>query len=392
MIGAGGVISAARRLLARGRADLRERDVLFIADEVICGFGRLGHVVRRRALRREPDLITAAKGITSGYIPLGAVIASAQVRAPFWARAPRRSGTATRTRAIATACAVALANLDIIEREGLLDRVRAGEAVLAEALGAVAGKPAVGEVRHAGLLGTIELAPDLVAERPTAADEVALAARSNGVLTRVLRGVAFQFSPAFVSTDDELRAMVATVAAAIDTVGSVTLPPCSTRRGTPGAATSTSRTRSRRRPVDLVLVSGCVSHLDLDWEEPRSRGLPRRLALVRAADPLRQARHRAFGQAGGLPDLETRMDDVRAVMDAAGSERAALFGYSEGGPMCVAVRGDYPERTAGLVLYGTYAKRADPDDDYPWATTMDERRASRPRSSGLGQPTPTSTR
>ena len=67
------------------------------------------------------------------------------------------------------------------------------------------------------------------------------------------------------------------------------------------------------------------------------------------------------------------MDDVRAVMDAAGSEQAALFGYSEGGPMCVLFAATYPERTRALVLYGTYAKRSDPDEDYPWAPTWEER-------------------
>ena len=67
------------------------------------------------------------------------------------------------------------------------------------------------------------------------------------------------------------------------------------------------------------------------------------------------------------------MDDVRAVMDAAGSESAALFGYSEGGPCGVLFAATYPERVRGLVLYGTYAKRRDPDDAYPWAPTWDER-------------------
>lgn len=67
------------------------------------------------------------------------------------------------------------------------------------------------------------------------------------------------------------------------------------------------------------------------------------------------------------------MDDVRAVMDAVGSESAALFGYSEGGPMCVLFAATYPPRTHALVLYGTYAKRRDPDDDYPWAPTREER-------------------
>ena len=67
------------------------------------------------------------------------------------------------------------------------------------------------------------------------------------------------------------------------------------------------------------------------------------------------------------------MDDVRAVMDAVGSESAALFGYSEGGPLSVLFAASYPERARALVLYGVYAKRRDPDDDYPWAPTREER-------------------
>jgi class 3 adenylate cyclase len=67
------------------------------------------------------------------------------------------------------------------------------------------------------------------------------------------------------------------------------------------------------------------------------------------------------------------MDDVRAVMDAAGSERAALFGYSEGGPMSLLFAATYPDRTSALVVYGTYAKRCSPDDDYPWAPTWEDR-------------------
>jgi hypothetical protein len=67
------------------------------------------------------------------------------------------------------------------------------------------------------------------------------------------------------------------------------------------------------------------------------------------------------------------MDDVRAVMEAAGSERAVLLGYSEGGPMSVLFAATYPERVRGLVLFGAFAKRLDPDEDYPWAPTREER-------------------
>ena len=87
------------------------------------------------------------------------------------------------------------------------------------------------------------------------------------------------------------------------------------------------------------------------------------------------------------------MDDVRAVMDAVGSERAALFGYSEGGPMSVLFAATYPARTRALVLYGTYAKRLRTDDDYPWAPTWDERvAAAEELERALGRASSTSRR
>jgi pimeloyl-ACP methyl ester carboxylesterase len=96
---------------------------------------------------------------------------------------------------------------------------------------------------------------------------------------------------------------------------------------------------------------------------------------------------------GGLPDLETRMDDVRAVLDAVGSERVTLFGYSEGGPMRCLFTTTYPERTSALVLYGTYAKRRDPDDDdYPWCETWAERQAYAAETERTWGATPISAR
>jgi pimeloyl-ACP methyl ester carboxylesterase len=127
-------------------------------------------------------------------------------------------------------------------------------------------------------------------------------------------------------------------------------------------------------PVDLVLVPGFVSHLDLDWDEPRHAHFLQRLGSFSRLIRFDKRGTGLSDRPGGLPDLETRMDDVRAVMEAAGSERAVLFGYSEGGPMCVLFAATYPEMTSALVLYGTYAKRQDPDDDYPWAPTREARR------------------
>jgi pimeloyl-ACP methyl ester carboxylesterase len=127
--------------------------------------------------------------------------------------------------------------------------------------------------------------------------------------------------------------------------------------------------------LDLVLVPGFVSHLEMDWEEPRSRYFLERLGSFSRLIRFDKRGTGLSDRDCGLPDLETRMDDVRTVLDAVGSEQAALFGYSEGGPLCCLFAASHPERTSALVLYGTYAKRHDPDDDYPWAPTWEERQS-----------------
>jgi pimeloyl-ACP methyl ester carboxylesterase len=128
-------------------------------------------------------------------------------------------------------------------------------------------------------------------------------------------------------------------------------------------------------PFDLVLVPGFVSHLENDWEETRSARFLTRLSSFCRLIRLDKRGTGLSDRPGGLPDLETRMDDVRAVMDAVESERASLFGYSEGGPMCILFAATYPQRTSVLILYGTYAKRRDPDAEYPWAPTWKQRQA-----------------
>jgi len=118
-------------------------------------------------------------------------------------------------------------------------------------------------------------------------------------------------------------------------------------------------------PFDLVLVPGFVSHLEYDWEEPRHAAFLERLGSFARLIRLDKRGTGLSDRHGGIADLETRMDDVRAVMDAAGSESAVLFGYFEGGPMSVLFAATYPERTRALVLFGTYARfwRAELEDD-----------------------------
>lgn len=129
-------------------------------------------------------------------------------------------------------------------------------------------------------------------------------------------------------------------------------------------------------PIDLVFVMGWVSNVEYSWREPHYADFLRRLASF--------SRLILFDKRGTglsdrvsnteLPTLEQRMDDVRAVMDAAGSKEAALIGISEGGPMCALFAATYPERTRALVMIGSYAcARWSPD--YPWARTPEQQEA-----------------
>jgi pimeloyl-ACP methyl ester carboxylesterase/class 3 adenylate cyclase len=128
-------------------------------------------------------------------------------------------------------------------------------------------------------------------------------------------------------------------------------------------------------PIDLVVISGFVSHLENDWDHPLSAAFFERLGTFARVIRFDKRGTGLSDRAVGLPDPETRMDDARAVIDAVGSERPAFFGYSEGGPLAILFAATYPQRVRALSLYGTYAKRVGPDDDYPWCETWEEREA-----------------
>jgi pimeloyl-ACP methyl ester carboxylesterase len=103
-------------------------------------------------------------------------------------------------------------------------------------------------------------------------------------------------------------------------------------------------------PFDLVVVPAFVSNIELDWEIPQKAAFYERLASVSRLIRLDKRGTGLSDRVSDLPSLETRMDDVRTVLDAAGSERAALFGASEGGPISLLFAATYPERTTALVL------------------------------------------
>ena len=124
-------------------------------------------------------------------------------------------------------------------------------------------------------------------------------------------------------------------------------------------------------PPDLVLVPGWVSNIDVFWEEP---ALARFLTRLSSFSRLILFDKRGTGlsdRVADMPSLELRMDDVRAVMDAAGSERAALFGFSEGGAMSALFAATHPSRTSALIMQGAFARRTWAQD-YPWGRTQQQ--------------------
>jgi putrescine---pyruvate transaminase len=220
VIGAGGVYPPPEGYLSAVREICRRHDVLFVADEVITGYGRVGEWFASGRFDLDPDLITTAKGLSSGYLPIGAVIAGRKVTEPFW-----RAGSTEVFRHGYTysghpaAAAVALANLELIEREQLIGRVAALEPVLARVLAPLAGHDLVAAVRAGtGLLAAVEIAEDARSADPLIGQRLVAAVRDRGVITRLLRGVALQVSPPFVITEAELTRIAEAFAGALDDV------------------------------------------------------------------------------------------------------------------------------------------------------------------------------
>ena len=215
VIGAGGVFPPAPGYIEACANLCAEAGVLFIADCVICGFGRLGSWWGVERFGIEPDMITFAKGVTSGYLPLGGVAVSGRVAAPFWEEgAPIFRHGATYA-AHATCCAAGLANLDILDREGLIPRGQELEADLFTALAPLATDPAVSEIRGGtGLLAAVGIRQEVLAARPDAPFVVAAGARDAGVLVRA-QGAGVAVSPPLTIQREHLGQMADGIAAGL---------------------------------------------------------------------------------------------------------------------------------------------------------------------------------
>ncbi len=210
IIGAGGVYLPPEGYLAEVRQICRDHEILFVVDEVVTGFGRIGGSwFASSRFDLQPDLMTTAKGLTSGYVPMGAVFIAPHIAEPFfaggvwWRHGYTYGGHAG-------AAAAAMANLDIIERENLLDESKRLESALHEHLSPLVDHPRVQEVRSGiGAVAAVQLVD------PAEALPFVKTLRAHGVSGRAAGIGAMQFSPSFVMTDEQVAEMAASVRAAL---------------------------------------------------------------------------------------------------------------------------------------------------------------------------------
>lgn len=224
VMAAGGVLVPPENYFPAMQAVLKEHDILFIVDEVVCGFGRLGAPWGSVALGIEPDLVTIAKGLTSGYAPLSAsliseriwsVIAEHETEIPQFNHGQTYSGHPIST-------AAALANLDVMERESLFDRAADMGIYLQQRLRAeFADHPHVGEVRGVGMIGAIDLVTDRDS-RGTFEPELKLPLRifrrllDKGVIARAVGASSIALCPPYVIERDDIDTIIGAMRETVD--------------------------------------------------------------------------------------------------------------------------------------------------------------------------------
>lgn len=222
VMGAGGVLVPPAGYFEKVQAVLRKYDVLLIADEVICGFGRTGNMFGSTTFGLQPDILCCAKALSSGYVPISAVMVNDRVHAAIAAHSGKLGsfGHGYTYSGHPVACAVALETLQVYEDENLLDHVRALAPAFQDGLRTFAGRPWVGNVRGVGLIGAVELMADKAARMPFAAERkagyrFAALALEEGLIVRAM-GDSIGLCPPLIITAEELANLFVRFTRAMD--------------------------------------------------------------------------------------------------------------------------------------------------------------------------------
>jgi 4-aminobutyrate---pyruvate transaminase len=220
--GAGGVIVPPRTYFEKVQAILRKYDILLIADEVICGFGRTGNMFGAETYALQPDIMTFAKALSSGYVPISATVISEKLYQAFLTESDKIGQFAHgyTYSGHPVAAAVALETLAIYRERNVLEHVRSVMGVFQEGLKSFAGRPHVGEVRGIGLIGAIEFVRDTASRAPferaaAIGPSIAAAAEKEGLMVRAL-GDTIAFCPPLIITPDEIGEMFDRFGRALD--------------------------------------------------------------------------------------------------------------------------------------------------------------------------------
>jgi beta-alanine--pyruvate transaminase len=220
MAGSAGVFASPRDYLPRLRALCDAHGILLIFDEVITGFGRLGSAFAAERYGVVPDLITFAKGVTNGAVPMGGVLVSGRVHEAFM-RGPERSIELFHGHTYSghpLACAAALAALDVYREEGLFERARALESVFRDAVHALRGAPHVVDIRNVGLAAGIDLEPDLSGPGRKGYEVLSRAFTEEGLVLRV-SGDTVALAPALIASESDIARMVEGLRAVLGRLG-----------------------------------------------------------------------------------------------------------------------------------------------------------------------------
>jgi 4-aminobutyrate--pyruvate transaminase len=222
VMGAGGVIPPPATYFKKVQAILEEHNILFVVDEVICGFGRTGNMFGTETYNLKPDMITVAKALSSGYLPISALMISEGIFDSMLLES-KKVGVFSHGYTYGghpVPCAVALETLNIYEEMNIVGQVQATAPVLQNGLAKLAGHPLVGEARGVGLLGALELVKDKETRDTFKVSDgvgATLAARAqiNGLISRVM-GDSLAFAPPLIINTDQIQEMLAVVKKSLD--------------------------------------------------------------------------------------------------------------------------------------------------------------------------------